>query len=302
MDIRSFINEKPVYEDGKELEFLYQLQTGLLDKYLDIEKLPKYPININSREGQSVIKDMTARVIEEIGEGYESTTYALQMLDEKGPNFNGWSQEDYQLLLNHLQNSNEEQADALAFYLNLLLYSNIQPEDIYSYCQENLFKNVQNKSKPIINSLNFLMDIGLGILDHRFVDFSSMWDKEEGYPFNWEVLSESVMSEYFDRDDYNKVNVYTPAFHNISWLMHDNEAKFAWEMTYHLSVARNYLKNKPWKQTMELTDEIRYQGEVVYGFLLLLGYFKFIGFTPESLVRLRYCKHLTNLFRIKSKY
>lgn len=289
MDIRSFINEKPVYEDGKELEYLYQLQTGLLDEYLDIEKLPKYPININSREGQSVIKDMTARVIEEIGEGYESTTYALQMLDEKGPNFNRWSQEDYQLLLNHLQNSNEEQADALAFYLNLLLYSNIQPEDIYSYCQDKL--------KVKFDNLSDLMAFGIQLLSERFLH-----NDDDNYTFNWKVLSESVMSEYFDRDDYNKVNVYTPAFHNISWLMHDNEAKFAWEMTYHLSVARNYLKNKPWKQTMELTDEIRYQGEVVYGFLLLLGYFKFIGFTPESLVRLRYCKHLTNLFRIKSKY
>lgn len=285
MDIRSFINEKPVYEEGKELEFLYQLQTGLLDKYLDIEKLPKYPINVNSREGQAVIKDMTARVIEEIGEGYESTTYALQMLEEKGPNFNKWSNEDYQMLLNHLQNSNEEQADALAFYLNLLLYSNIQPDDIYSYCREKL------KVKEC--NLSDLMALGFNILIDRF--------GIEGVN-NWPVLSESVMMGYFDRDDYEKVNVYTPAFHYISWSMHDYEAMFAWEMTYHLSVARNYLKNKPWKQTMELTDEIRYQGEIVYGFLLLLGYFKFIGFTPESLVRLRYCKHLTNLFRIKSKY
>lgn len=285
MDIRSFINEKPVYDGGRELEFLYQLQAGLLDKYLDIEKLPKYPINVNSREGQAIIKDMTARVIEEVGEGYESTTYALQMLEEKGPNFNRWSSEDYQLLLNHLQNSNEEQADALAFYLNLLLYSNIQSEDIYSYCREKL------KVKEC--KLSGLMGLGLNILIERFgIDGVN----------NWTVLSESVMRDYFDRSDYDKVNVYTPAFHNISWSMHDYEAMFAWEMTYHLSVARNYLKNKPWKQTMELTDEVRYQGEIVYGFLLLLGYFKFIGFTPESLIRLRYCKHLTNLFRIKSKY
>lgn len=288
MDIRSFINEKPVYEEGRELEFLYQLQAGLLDKYLDIEKLPKYPINVNSREGQAVIKDMTARVIEEIGEGYESTTYALQMLEEKGPNFNRWTTEDYQLLLNHLQNSNEEQADALAFYLNLMLYSNIQPEDIYSYCREKL---KINKS----NSLLDLMSIGIYLLTDRF-------GYEGEAVNNWTVLSESFMRDYFDRSDYNKVNVYTPAFHNISWSMHDYEAMFAWEMTYHLSVARNYLKNKPWKQTMELTDEVRYQGEIVYGFLLLLGYFYYIGFTPESLVRLRYCKHLTNEFRIKSKY
>jgi len=288
MDIRSFINEKPVYEDGKELEFLYQLHTGLLNEYLDIEKLPKYPININSREGQAVVKDMTARVIEEIGEGYESTTYALKMLDEKGPNFNKWSKEDYQLLLNHLQNSNEEQADALAFYLNLLLYSNIQPEDIYSYCQE--------KFKVKFDNLSDLMVFGIQLLSERFLP------DDDKYTFNWTVLAEPIMEDFFDRDDYEKVNVYTPAFHNISWSMHDYEAMFAWEMTYHLSVARNYLKNKPWKQTMELTDEIRYQGEIVYGFLLLLGYFRFIGFTPESLVRLRYCKHLVCEFRIRSKY
>ena len=288
MDIRSFINEKPVYEVGTELEFLYQLHTGLLNKYLDIEKLPKYPINVNSREGQAVIKDMTARVIEEIGEGYESTTYALQMLDEKGYNFNNWTAEDYQLLLNHLHNSNEEQADALAFYLNLLLYSNIYSEDIYSYCREKLNAKVGN--------LSDCMNMGYSLLIARFSKTKSLDD----HP--WTMLSPSIMSNYFDRDDYEKVSIYTPAFHNISWYFHDIEAEMAWEMTYHLSVARNYLKNKPWKQTMELTDEIRYQGEIVYSFLLLLGYFKFIGFTSESLVRLRYCKHLVCEFRIRSKY
>lgn len=288
MDIRNYVNDKPQYEVGKELEFLYQLHTGLLDKYLEIEHLPKYPININSREGQAVVKDMAARVIEEIGEGYESTTYALQMLDKNGYNFNTWSQEDYQLLLNHLQNSNEEQADALAFYLNLMLFSNISPEDIYSYCKE--------KFNLKANNLSDCMNIGYDLLISRFSKTKILDDNP------WTMLSDRIMRDYFYRSDYETVNVYTPAFHKISWYFHDIEAEMAWEISYHLSVARNYLKNKPWKQTMELTDSIRYQSEIVYAFILLLGYFKWVGFTVESLLQLRYCKHLVCLFRIKSKY
>ena len=217
------------------------------------------------------------------------------MLDKIGFNFNRWEREEYRQLLNHLQNSNEEQADAIAFFVNLLSYSNITVEDVKGYLvAKGLNKMVDSTIPKEDMSTDFVMMVGLGILQNRFED-----SKENQH--TWDIFNPGLF-EQFDIKDYDKVASYTPAFHKISWGSHDIEAKMCWELSYHLSVARNYLKNKPWKQTGEMTDEQRYQEEVVIAFLELLGYFRYIGFTAESLLQLRYKKHLVCEFRIKSKY
>ena len=285
MDCRNFINEVCQCEPGMELEKIFQLHESLLEKYLPIEGLPHWPINVNKREAQVILKDMSARVIEELGEGYESTTYVLEMLDKIGFNFNRWEREEYRQLLNHLQNSNEEQADAIAFFVNLLFYSNITVEDVKGYLvAKGLNKMVDSTIPKEDMSTDFVMMVGLGILQNRFED-----SKENQH--TWDIFNPGLF-EQFDIKDYDKVASYTPAFHKISWGSHDIEAKMCWELSYHLSVARNYLKNKPWKQTGEMTDEQRYQEEVVIAFLELLGYFRYIGFTADSLLQLRYKKQV----------
>ena len=171
MDCRNFVNEVCQCEPGMELEKIFQLHESLLEKYLLIEGLPHWPINVNKREAQIILKDMSARVIEELGEGYESTTYVLEMLDKNGFNFNRWEREDYRQLLNHLQNSNEEQADAIAFFVNLLFYSNINVDDIKEYIiYKGLNKIVDNTVPKEDMSTNFVMMVGLGILQNRFED------------------------------------------------------------------------------------------------------------------------------------
>lgn len=295
MDCRNFVNEVCQCEPGMELEKIFQLHESLLEKYLPIEGLPHWPINVNKREAQIILKDMSARVIEELGEGYESTTYVLEMLDKKGFNFNRWEREDYRQLLNHLQNSNEEQADAIAFFANLLFYSNITVEDVKDYLiAKGLNKMVDNTIPKEDMSTDFVMMVGLGILQNRFEDSTEN-------QHTWDIFNSNLFDQ-FGIKDYDKVASYTPAFHKISWESHDIEAKMCWELSYHLSVARNYLKNKPWKQTGEMTDEQRYQEEVVIAFLELLGYFRYIGFTADSLLQLRYKKHLVCEFRIRSHY
>ena len=295
MDCRNFVNEICQCEPGMELEKIFQLHEGLLEKYLPIEGLPHWPVNVNKREAQIILKDMSARVIEELGEGYESTTYVLEMLDKLGFNFNRWEREDYRQLLNHLQNSNEEQADAIAFFMNLLFYSNIGVDDVKNYLvAKGLNKMVDSTIPKEDMSTDFIMMVGLGILQNRFEDA-----KENLH--TWDLFNKQLF-EQFNINDFDKVDSYTPAFHKLSWEYHDVEAKMCWELSYHLSVARNYLKNKPWKQTGEMTDEQRYQEEIVIAFLELLGYFRFIGFTGESLLQLRYKKHLVCEFRIRSHY
>ena len=72
MDSRNIKEPTPQIEDGKHLEKIYDLQKELLDSYIKIEGLPSYPIDVNSKKSQIILKDFTGRVIEELGEGYES--------------------------------------------------------------------------------------------------------------------------------------------------------------------------------------------------------------------------------------
>lgn len=294
MDIRNIKEVAPDVADG-QLEKLYDLQRELMKGYLKIEKdLPEWPIDVNSRKGQVVLKDMSARVIEEMGEGYESTGYALELLDKYGYNLDIIPMNDRQMLLNHLQNSNEEQADAIAFYIELMLYSNILPVDIYSYVERVIFADPEyNNIKAGLHwrqNLQGLMDIGLCILEDRFCGISRR---------AFHVLDESWFETH---EDYEKVKGYTPGYNDLSWDFHDQEAKYCWEISYHLSVARNFLKNKPWKQTGEMTDEKAYQSEVVIGFIEYLGYLKFVGMDAQSAYVLRFKKHLVNVFRQTSNY
>ena len=290
MDIRDIREQAPLVDD-KQLEEIYSLQKNLMEGYIGkIEKdLPMYPIDVNSRKGQAVLKDMSARVIEEIGEGYESTTYALQLLGKYGFNKNIMTEEDHTMLLNHLQNSNEEQADAIAFFVELMLYCNILPEDIYRYVQNVLLKKYQTNKRFYWN-LESLMEVGLALLQERFGDITS-------------GLYRVIEDEDFEtQEEADHVFSYIPGYNCISLDFHDNEAKLAWEVTYHLSVARNFLKNKPWKQTGVMTDEKALQEEIVIAFIEYLGYLKYCGFTAQSVYVLRFKKHLVNCFRQRSQY
>ena len=290
MDIRDIREQAPLVDD-KQLEEIYSLQKNLMEGYIGkIEKdLPMYPIDVNSRKGQAVLKDMSARVIEEIGEGYESTTYALQLLSKYGFNKNIMTEEDHTMLLNHLQNSNEEQADAIAFFVELMLYCNILPEDVYRYVQNVLLKKYQTNKRFYWN-LESLMEVGLALLQERFGDITS-------------GLYRVIEDEDFEtQEEADHVFSYIPGYNCISWDFNDNEAKLAWEVTYHLSVARNFLKNKPWKQTGVMTDEKALQEEIVIAFIEYLGYLKYCGFTAQSVYVLRFKKHLVNCFRQRSQY
>ena len=72
MDSRDIKEEPSIPKDNKYLESIYEMQKQLLDSYISIEGLPKYPLNINTKTNQLILKDFTSRVIEELAEAYES--------------------------------------------------------------------------------------------------------------------------------------------------------------------------------------------------------------------------------------
>lgn len=289
MDIRNIKDNPPVVKDGKYLESIFDLQEILMEGYIGkIERnLPTYPISINSEKGQVVLKDFSSRVIEETAEGYESTSAALELLAQHGFNEDNLNQEQFEMLINHLQNSNEEQADAFAFFVELMLYANIGPEDIYEYARKVL--GYPSGSEIILHDL---MVIGYNL------HLKEGWVEQQMNLFP--VVSEANL-EYYNKDVAH-VNSYIPGFRNMNTELHANEDHMLWKVAYHLNISRNFLKNKTWKQTQELTDGVRYQAEVVQAFISYCGYLMAMGFTDETFYVLFFKKHMVNRFRQKSGY
>lgn len=285
MDIRNIHIEPLELNPTQYLDKIYELGSTQLKGYQKIEKLPEYPININPGSSQVILKDFIGRVIEELAEGYESTSEIVMIMDKRGWNINLLNDKEYTALLNHLQNANEEQADAIGFYITLLLYSNILPEDIYGYVSLNLEEEV--------NSLDKLMSYGVKLLYEQDPD---MVTQVVGYS----LFDDKLANEH--GIDYFKVNEYTPGFHSMNTITHGAEAFHIWQVTYQLNMARNLLKNRPWKQTQVMSKEVDYQEAIVKSFLMYLGFLTINGFDNHSLFTLFYRKQQLNLWRQRSGY
>lgn len=292
MDSRD-IKEMPekVYEE-KYLEKIYELQKELLDEYVKIEGLPPYPVNINSKKSQVLIKDFVGRVIEELAEGYESMIEVVNITKANKFFFGDVTISEIQRAVNHLQNVSEEMADAMHFMTELLIYSNIQPEDIDAYI---------DKAMPTIKSCNIIrraMNAGIAMLAIANDDNGATTG---GY-VDLIAKMKGVNAElYPEGDDKRDWELYQ-AGHHVNELDFIQRKKDLWDVTYHLNIARNFLKNKPWKQSQMMSDETRYQEQVVLAFIKMMGFFANIGITPENLYHIYFKKNMVNRFRQKSNY
>lgn len=77
---------------------------------------------------------------------------------------------------------------------------------------------------------------------------------------------------------------------------------FAWRITEELGEAMNCLKQKPWKNTHMMTDEVHYREELVDAVHFMVELLIHSGFTAESLAAMYMNKNDVNLFRIRSNY
>lgn len=284
MDIRDIKQEPPVVENEKYLEKIYELQKGLLDHYIKIEGLPPYPIDVNTKKSQVILKDFTGRVIEELAEGYESHLEVVKIMDSVGENLNLLSQEKYDMMISHLQNLNEEQADAMHFMVELLIYANIQPEDIHSWLEKKAKE--YNVYLPKDNTDIIHIAMYLGSVQSR-EDYCT---DNPCHPYFLPFESSPEVLNYIPGGrEYNREEVL-------------NMRKSLWDITYTLNIARNCLKNKPWKQSGVMTNEILYQSLLVEAFVYMMGYYARLGMSSYDIYYLYFKKNCINKFRIQSLY
>ena len=302
MDSRDIIEEPIKVVGGKYLECMYSLQKELLEQYIKVEGLPQYPIDVNTKKSQIILKDFVGRVIEELAEGYEALILVSKLTEKNKLWKSDYEEEEYTQCLNHLQNAGEEMADAMHFMLELLIYSNIQAKDIEDYLDNWLKDKVSFGVTKTLPTLAKAMQVGLSILYNDPCNMVS-----EPKAMNKTYLLEEFESMDEDSEDPRLVNKRIDTrFHQCgkfyNKLTYSSYKYMMWDVSYHLNIARNFLKNKPWKQSQMMTNEGAYQEEIVKAFILMMGLFLAMGISPENLYFLYFKKNRVNKFRIESKY
>lgn len=196
------------------LQDIWVLQSELMKDYKEIEKWEvEYPLNMNLKKSQLLVKDVIARGIEELAEAYE----AIEDGDEA--------------------NFLEELGDALHFFVEILVLCNISPGNVKAFFH--------------------------GYLKEEFTDSSV------------ETYSKFVGLQ-LDRT--------------------------FWTVTFRMNLARNALRNKPWKQTEMMYNKELFESELLIGFIEFLLAFTIKAGSVKKLYEIYYKKNQINRFRIRSKY
>ena len=123
MNIKDVDNAAPPeHVEDDRLSRIFKRQHELMVKYVEIERAngveapTHWPLNLDLRPSQQYIKDMTWRVVEELGE-------AMNCLKNKP-----WKQT---AMLTDTDHFYEELADALHFFVELLILVGMGPEEVY---------------------------------------------------------------------------------------------------------------------------------------------------------------------------
>ena len=283
MDIRDTKNiEIEPYSPGHGFEQLWALQSKLLDNYIKIESLPSYPINPHLKINQILLKDFIARITEEIGEGHESlrngvTVFTNSRTGESVP---------HDLTYNYF-NLYEELSDALHFFMELFIYLGLTEDFLKTV---SLYGVLAPTGEGTLEILWEKAETHLGWVCSKFSCLGEVADRPESF----KDLAVDFKELKPDPTNYRKIFNYKTAYFLYPHI--------AWLSTYHLQLARNAMKNKPWKQTEMVSDKSIMQSNIRDSFILYLSLCRLLGLSVESLYHLYCRKNHINHFRIISKY
>jgi len=285
MDIREIMRDTPAPHLGlgPEADYLSEivkLQTKLLEHYTSIESLPPFPVRADMKVNQVLLKDFISRIVEELGESFENLdNMAREVSGHCVKNFKSKDTtalsfiENRHLLVDivsekQIFNFIEELSDALHFYIELLIYMGI----------------------PLVDKSHQYSLQGLAIFDDASSALGVSFEEPfhvavvKGFPETNRVINRMLC---LTRDNLH-IN------HKIS--------SQYWLITYELQLARNCLKNKPWKQSEMESDKHSLIQHTMDGFRMFLMLLSNFGYTSGDLYNLYYWKHQVNLFRIASHY
>lgn len=236
---------------------MLELQKSLLDYYVKIEGLPSYPVDLNLKASQKLIKDFIYRVTEEAGESYEKFIAITS-----------------KLLVNEvatqiLPDYYEELADAWHFWLEIFIFSGIEEDDFRDY-----------------------MDLqhGESVLEQLLLQAKRTL-QDEGFIIKPATCFHSAVHLH----GYTRMLLTSPEVLLNLGILH-------WEITYHLVLAGNGLKNKAWVQSEKQSNLIQYQEHLSEAFKAWIKIMSYLGLTETDILNDYKAKNEINQERIRTGY
>jgi hypothetical protein len=256
---------------------MMKLQRGILDVYIDMEGLPTPPLNLQDRDDQKTMKEFVRRFIEELSEAYESIKKAYVCANV---NQNKEAQ-------TNLKKFNIEVADAWHFFLEILIYSDVD-EDV----MEELIKS-------------FVED---------YSQFQAFYT--EGRPFKFFLTLGNYLNMNEDRkciqakgdrfiiagDEEGLDNPLLYGGRRVSERLMEYHAELLWAITNECFKLTNFLNNSDWHQTERQVNMIGYKTQIIYLLIAMGTYMDFIGMGEIQIVANYKYKNEINWKRIKEGY
>lgn len=268
------IGSIPPIIKGNGFKQMFELQKGLLKEYMVLENLPPYPIDINTKAGQRLIKDFIRKYVEELSEAFQEMVHVLESA----------SSNQLEKAKGYAEEFNMELADATHFLLEILIYSGLEENEI-----SNLTRN-----KMDLMGISNLYEEGnpLGSL-FRLANYTN-------------VMAEIAIpkSQEFKVHDQQEV-MNRPEFggcKTISQKGLKTHSLFLWGITHTLFQAANQLKNKEWSQTEKKVNEVQYIEKLFYALTQIFQYWDFVGLTELGVFHAYFIKNRINHERIKNGY
>lgn len=259
----------PEIMNNNPLKTIFELQGKLLEHYILIEGMPNYPINISEKSGQKLMREFIRRGIEELSEAHD-----IYQQIYKGASITREQVKDWVLSFN------EELSDALHFFIEAFMYSNIFGEDIDNYYYE-LFRDSGmdgNRKQPL----------------QKAVEYARFQLNGQGY---------DLSNKGFKTIDIGAEEAFyrTCAGKCININMLYQQSQLMWDVVHNFMKATNLLKNNDWKQTEVETDVDAFQRQMMLGWLALMNLLVYSGLNSEG-IYLMYChKNIINQKRIEEK-
>lgn len=108
-----------------KLDKIFARQREFIDLLVENDKFPEYPVDLTTKPGQRLVKEVAFNMIEELMEA----SFTLKNRQHK-------LSEDTELDFAHFV---EELGDALAYFVEILIVCGITPDQIYyEYSRKNL--------------------------------------------------------------------------------------------------------------------------------------------------------------------
>jgi hypothetical protein len=264
------VKDAIVHEPTEGVTFmseLYEMQSKLVTLYCDQGKQSPPPIDLTKKDNQKFIRDLIGFLEEEIFEGYEHLEELTRTHPEIKP----------KQVMELIEKYNEEQSDAMHFFIEILMYVNIQVEDLRTYyetyfTQKDLKGMIDND--PLIMAFNHATTVDYMIGLRQRVSFR---------------IAQTV-------DDLSTGGVLVGA----NSLTQSKEALF--ESFKYLRLATNHLKNKYWKDSETGINMELFFENIMEAWLHYVLYLHINGYTARSVRDTYIRKNLVNIDRIKNKY